>query len=237
MFRLGRFFGLEVKLDWTLLILVALLAVSFSASVPGIAGILAGVFFAVLLVVSVFAHEMGHVTVGRKFGVDFHSIILFIFGGAAMMTDRPRTAKGEFWMALAGPAVSFFMALLFLIAGGASVLYLGKSSLVTMVLGRAMTINLVLGVFNLLPGFPMDGGRVLRASIWHFTKDFYYATKTAGTGGVGVGYTMIGCGVLMAVGISVPFFSIGFGNGLWIGFLGWMISNMAKQEMRASGVA
>lgn len=226
--KLCRLFDLDVYVDWTLVILVALLAIGFSSIVPDpVIGAAAGTVYALLLVLSVFAHELGHVFVGRHYGVGFHRITLYILGGAAHMSNPPKTPKGEFLMAIAGPAVSIGISIL----GFGLLLLVGTDGIVSLVIARVVTINIVLGIFNLLPGFPMDGGRVLRAALWHMSGDFYSATLTAGRGGIGVGYGMIGLGALMTFGVSIPFFGMGVGSGLWICILGWLISFMAKREI------
>jgi Zn-dependent protease len=171
---------------------------------------------------------------GRKFGVHFSGITLFIFGGAARMDSEIPNAKSELWMALAGPAASLLLSVgCFVLA---IVTELLGQDIIGFLFGLLMVINLILAIFNLVPAFPTDGGRVLRAIVWASTKNYVLATKVAGYLGVAFGWLFIVAGVAMCFGINVPVFGTGIGDGIWIGVIGFLIQWMAKAEVKRSQV-
>src|SRR5690606_29456747 len=131
-------------------------------------------------------HEFCHSLVGRKYGLPISSIRLFIFGGIAEMRDEPPTPKSEFLMAAAGPLSSFVLAGIFA-AITAWAKQAGGPIFLIAIFGYLATINLILAIFNLLPGFPLDGGRILRAALWARKKDLKAATRTASRFGSGLG--------------------------------------------------
>lgn len=238
MFRLGKIFGIDVFLNWTTLILAFLLTNWFSDSymrmvpdahpvVATMAALVTGLGF----LASILAHEFGHALTGRRFGVGCRSIMLHIFGGIAGLDGHPPTAKSEFWIAIAGPAVSFALGVGLLILSIFSLLLFGEG-LLSVGLVSLGYINLVLGAFNLVPAFPMDGGRVLRAGVWHKTKDFIKSTKIAVHTGKVFGGLAIGAAVLMSLGIYIPFFGVGLFNGIWLGLLAALIMWMGEQELK-----
>lgn len=239
--KLGRWFDTEVSLDWSVALLLAYLAFSsyYNFASVKIVGITTSeLIFSSALVVfgvlfSILAHEFGHVLVGRKYGVDFNSVILYAMGGAATMTTNMPNAKCEFFTALAGPAVSMILSFLFLLASVISSM-LGLYVLVYP-LGALFAINFNLAIFNLIPAFPLDGGRVLRAAVWKFRGDFHKATFVAASSGkcLGAGLAIVGVG--MALGMSFPFFGSGLSSGIWVGVIGLLIIYMAHQEQRRAG--
>jgi len=180
---------------------------------------------------SILAHEYGHALTGRRFGVGCRSIMLHIFGGVAGLDRHPPTAKSEFWIAIAGPAVSFALGIGLFTFSILSLVVFGEGLLSAgcITLGY---INLVLGAFNLIPAFPMDGGRVLRAGVWHRTKDFIKSTKIAVHVGKVFGGLAIGAAVLMSLGIYIPYFGVGVFNGIWLGLLAALIMWMGEQELK-----
>jgi Zn-dependent protease len=132
-----------------------------------------GVMAALLLFASVAFHELAHSWVAQKYKLKIESITLFIFGGVAQLKGEPPHPRAEFWIAVAGPLSSFFLSALFFFlmmstGGGTKALF-----------SYLTRLNLILGIFNLIPGFPMDGGRVLRSIIWGKKKDYFYATQKA----------------------------------------------------------
>ena len=232
--RLGKFFGIEVKLDITVLILLFLISsamfnylLKYSAGTVATMGV--AILTGVLLIGSILAHEFGHALTGQKFGIPFGSIILHMLGGVAGMTGRIPYAKAEFWMALAGPLTSYALCIVFAVLGAGSALLAGDN-LVTGMLGILSVGNFVLGTFNMLPAFPLDGGRVLRSIIWWKTDSFINATAIASK--VGKGFAVAGgCAALaMMAGVYVPFFGVGFGDGLWLGIIAALVYFMAHQE-------
>ncbi len=178
----------------------------------GVAGML-GLFFSLIF------HELSHSLVARHYGLPIKGITLFIFGGVAEMTEEPKSAKVEFWMAIAGPIASFFLALVFQV-----LTWLGTAQglpvPVTGVLGYLAFINLLLGAFNLIPAFPMDGGRVLRAALWYWRGDLRQATRIASGAGQGFGMLLMMLGVLSVV-------TGNFIGGMWWFLIGLFVRGAA----------
>lgn len=200
LFSINRF---DIKVDPSWLIIAALVTWSLSQqyfpdTVPGASGV-GYVGMALVAMLGLFAslllHELAHSVVARRLGVPIKSITLFLFGGVAELQAEPASARIEFWIALAGPVMSLALALGFwALASGAS-----PVPAVGAVLSYLALINLVLGVFNMVPAFPLDGGRVLRAYLWHRTGDVLAATRVAARSGTVVAY------VLMALGVAALF--------------------------------
>jgi Zn-dependent protease len=174
---------------------------------------------------SVLAHELGHSYVALRNKVPVKSITLFFFGGVAQIGQEPRTPGAEFRIAIAGPIVSLFLAGLF--AGlrliGGSLPYLGAS------IGYLASINLILGLFNLLPGFPLDGGRIFRAIAWKITGDFNRATQIAARGGQAVAFGLIAFGVFSA-------FSGQLSSGIWLGLIGLFLLSVASSALKQTDI-
>lgn len=200
LFTLG---GFEIKLDpsWFLiagLITWTLSVQYFPTTIPDqepatylILAIIAMLgFFGSLLL-----HELAHSLVARRFGVQIKGITLFLFGGVAELETEPKSARAELWIALAGPAMSLCLAIGFALLAALAGAVSGGVALST-VLGYLITINLIIAVFNLVPAFPLDGGRVLRAYLWHRHGDVLRATRTAAQSGTFFGYVLIILGVL-----------------------------------------
>lgn len=225
---LGKLGGIEVGLDYSWFIVFLLLTWSLTGhylmtDVAGSASarLLLAVLTALLFFASVMAHEFGHALTARRLGVPVPRITLFIFGGVAQMAKEPSKALHEFWIALAGPLVSLVLAVVFFglrLVGQAS----GIQALAALGIWLSQ-INLALAVFNLIPGFPLDGGRVLRALIWGFTGDLQRATRFAASIGqvVAIGFIAFGLWQLL-LGNWV--------NGLWIAFIGWFLSSAASSS-------
>jgi len=179
-----------------------------------------GALAALLLFASVAFHELAHSYVAQKYKLSIESITLFIFGGVAQMKGEPPHPRAEFWIAIAGPLSSFFLAgFFFLLAmnmgGGTKALF-----------AYLAQINFILGIFNLIPGFPMDGGRVLRAAIWGKKRDYFYATQKASSIGRGIALFFIFFGL----------FSVftGGAGGLWLMFIGWFLYSAAQASYQQS---
>ena len=225
-FRIGSIagIGIEVNVSW-LVILVLLtfsLAVSwFPATVPRQPVLVywaLGFIAALLLFVSVLLHELAHSLVARARGVPVKRITLFIFGGVSDLEQEPQSPSVEFQIAIVGPLTSLVIGAVTLLAGN---LIGPNAPLVAAVLGYLGVTNLLLGVFNLIPGFPLDGGRVLRAIIWRVTGSLRQATRAATLVGQVIAYLFIVAGVFL-------FFSGDFINGLWFGFIGWFLLQAAQ---------
>lgn len=248
--RLGRVAGVELVADWSLLLIFALIVVNLGAGVfpvwhpewsTGLAWALAGAA-AVLFFLSVALHELSHAVVGRAAGIPINRITLFVFGGMAHMEREPQSAKAEFLMAVVGPITSIGLGILALLAGAlltpveelgadpeALLRSLGPLATLLLWLGP---INLVLGVFNMIPGFPLDGGRVLRAAIWGATGDFEKATRWAARMGQAFAWILMATGVLMVFGFWFPILGGGVVQGMWLLLIGWFLSNAARTSLR-----
>ncbi|MHA1675767.1 MAG: M50 family metallopeptidase [Candidatus Njordarchaeales archaeon] len=234
-----KILGIDVGLDATALILVALIGNSvltyFQSKVDAsiFEHVLATTFTTVLFMLSILAHEFGHALVGRKYGIGFESIILHALGGAATMSRNVHKASAEFWMALAGPLVSFGLFFLFALFSFISLFTIGNG-LLSISFGVLASINLILGLFNLLPAFPLDGGRVLRSAIWWKTDKFVYATKLASI--VSKGFSIAGAisAVFMMFGVYIPYLGVGFISGLWIMAISAFLFVLSGNEYKAA---
>ena len=182
---------------------------------------LMGAATAVLLFASVVLHELGHSAVALRYKVPVRSITLYIFGGVSAIGAEPPSAGAEFWIAIAGPAVSaalaaLFAALQFVVAPVAPLLALAK---------YMAYINASLALFNLIPGFPLDGGRVFRAIVWGATHDLRKATLIAANVGRAIAYLFILFGVWQILSGNVA-------DGLWIAFIGWFLESAAVAQVQ-----
>ena len=228
--RLGRLFGIEVKLDYSWFIIFALVTWSlarqyFPMAHPGWSATVywaMGALTALLFFTSVLAHELAHSFVAQAQGTPVRDITLFLFGGAAHISEEPKSPRHEFLMALAGPVTSLMIAGLFGLVWQGS---LTSNPLLHALAGWLATINLSLGLFNLIPGFPLDGGRVFRAIVWHITGNLQRGTAIAGGLGRFVAYGFIFWGVWQI-------FSGNWVNGLWIAFIGWFLENAATASVQ-----
>jgi Zn-dependent protease/CBS domain-containing protein len=245
-FRVGRIAGVEVRLDWSLLIVFWLIVMNLGAGLfparhpdwSPLLGWSMAAIAAVLFLLSILAHELSHALVGRANGVQVAGITLFIFGGVAHMRGEPRSPRAELLMTVVGPLTSLAIGALATLWGSSlaapavidandplrAFQAVGPFATVLLWLGP---INIMLGLFNLIPGFPLDGGRVLRAALWAATRDFTKATRWAAGVGQAVGILFIVAGVSMMLGASVPFLGRGLVSGLWIALIGWLLQGAA----------
>ncbi len=180
-----------------------------------------GAITTIMLFVSVLLHELGHSIVALRYKIPVRNITLFIFGGVAQIASEPPTAMSEFWIAIAGPVVSF------LLAGIFSLLEFIFQSLTPLfaLMKYLAYINGTLGLFNLIPGFPLDGGRVFRAIVWGTSNDFRKATRIASGVGRVIAYLFILVGVYYI-------FSGNFAGGIWIAFIGWFLESAAQSQVQ-----
>jgi Zn-dependent protease/CBS domain-containing protein len=182
-----------------------------------------GAIAAVLLFVSVLLHELGHSYVAQRYRIPIGQITLFLFGGVAQMRAEPPSPKAEFLIAIAGPAVSFALGACSLGLAAASEWWpLPSGGQGFAVLGGLLgLVNVQLGLFNLIPGFPLDGGRALRAGLWAWGNDFHSATSRAALAGSGFGIVLAGFGALLLGGaIGGLFDPSNASNGGWLMFIG-----------------
>ncbi len=175
---------------------------------------------ALLLFVSVLLHELSHSMVSKRAGIDVKTITLFIFGGLAHIEGEPDEPLKELKIAIAGPAMSIFLYLIML-ALASGIKELGAPELLVVPISYISEVNLVLAIFNLVPAFPLDGGRVLRALIWYFKGNEQAATRIASSMGAAFAYFLMFIGVFaMLTGDFI--------NGVWLAFIGWFIHQISQ---------
>jgi Zn-dependent protease/CBS domain-containing protein len=231
--RLFRVAGIQISADLSWFIVLALvtwsLANTFPSEEAGVPGLspptywVMGFVGALLLFASIVLHELGHALTAQRLGVPIRGITLFIFGGVAEMSDEPPTAKAEFMVAIAGPIVSVVLGVAFLGlagAGGAA----GWPAPVVAVSTIVGTINLVLVVFNMIPAFPLDGGRVLRSALWQWKGNLRWATKISSQIGSVLGIALIALGVAIAIGTGELI------SGMWFALIGLFVRSAARMS-------
>lgn len=224
--RLGKILGIPIFLDSSWFIIFALITYSLAMQLgvdhpawPSSERWVAGAITSLVFFASVVFHELGHSVLALRYKIPVLSITLFIFGGLARIGREPDSPRHEFNIAIAGPIASLILAGGFsLVAGAAS----GIEMISTMAMWLAK-INLSLGVFNLVPGFPLDGGRILRAIAWGISKDFSKATKIASRGGEFFAYLLMFIGIWQALNKNLV-------GGLWLVFIGWFLLTAARES-------
>jgi Zn-dependent protease len=226
---LGRILGIPIGLDYSWFLIFVLLTWMLASSYfpaefknwPTPLYWFMGATTAVMLFGSVLLHELGHSVVALRYKVPVRNITLFLFGGVAQIGAEPPSAIAELFIAVAGPLVSLFLGILFYsiqptVAGSEPLLGLAK---------YLAYINLALVLFNLIPGYPLDGGRVFRAIIWAITKNMRRATLIAANVGRFFAFLFIFVGVWQM-------FTGNFGGGLWVAFIGWFLDNAASAQVQ-----
>lgn len=223
--NLGRIWGIPIGLNVSWFLIFGLVTWSLATGyfpqeypqLNSLAHWSLGFVTSILFFLSVLAHELGHAWVALRNKLPVRGITLFIFGGVAQLGDEPRSPGAEFRIAIAGPLVSLALAIFFqgLWLLDRQIALLAAPSLY---LAR---INWLLALFNMIPGFPLDGGRVLRAIVWRLTGSYQRATRIASTGGQLVAFGFIGLGIF-------SMFNGGLMNGLWLIFIGWFLQNAAS---------
>lgn len=225
--RLGRIFGIEITLHVTSLFMFAFIAWSLSSGVgpfaqfplPENERIGLAVFGALLFILSILIHELAHSLLARSRGVRVRGITLFIFGGVSQFEDEPGNAPVSAWIAAIGPVTSLVL----------SALFLGLEQLLTVatplgkLFGYLSIVNLALAIFNLVPAFPLDGGRVLQGLLWRASGDKYRATRSAMIVGQIFAWLMIAFGIAETLIGSLV-------GGLWITFIGWYLLQAGTAE-------
>lgn len=230
--RIGRIAGIEIGVHWSWFFIFFLLTWSLSTAVfdeddmsGGVrwtAGtITSGVFFA-----SVLLHELSHSLVARRRGVPVRSITLFVFGGVSNLEQEAETAKDEFLIAIVGPLMSLLLGIAFLAlwatAGQVSDTLAGPT-------GWLGLINISLFVFNMMPGFPLDGGRVLRSVLWWNNRSHLRATELASRSGVWLAWLLIAAGIVVTFAFSLI-------SGIWFILIGWFLRNASEASYAQSVV-
>lgn len=225
--RIGSLFGIPLYLDPLWFLILGLATLNFGASYQELGTVQAwsaGIIMALLLFGSVILHELGHSLVAQKQGIKVNSITLFLFGGVAAIEEESKTPGQAFQVAIAGPLVSIGLFVLLLLASAA----IPDTIALHMMLGDLARINLVLALFNLIPGLPLDGGQVLKAGLWKATGNRYQAVRLAARAGQILGYAAI------ALGLVVDYLTGELITGLWIALLGWFAIRNATTYLRVS---
>lgn len=226
-FRIGKLFGIDIEINYTWFIIFGLVTAAlafayFPTVYPGLSvgvSVVMGIITSFLFFASVLLHELMHSVVAMRNGMHIQKITLFIFGGVSQLTDEPQTPGIEFRMAIAGPGTSFVLGIVFgvialgFISINASPAFFGPFVWLGI-------INVLLAVFNLIPGFPLDGGRVLRSILWASFKNIERATRVASLFGQGFAYFLIVTGLV--------FIFSGLLDGLWLILVGWFLNNAAQ---------
>jgi len=225
-FNLGKLFGIRFRLHFTWFIIFFLVTgllvyPNYTQWTYWVTGIIASLLF----FASVIAHELAHSLVGRANGIPISTITLFIFGGVAHMTREATRPSAELKMAVAGPLCSLLIGGFF----GLFLLIPGIPEPIAMMIFWLAVMNGILAVFNLIPGFPLDGGRVFRSVLWSFTGDYSRSSRIAIRVGQGFGYLLSLCGILI---IFLRPFNMTWFDGLWIAFIGWFIAGAASASYR-----
>ena len=228
---LGRIAGIHVGLNWSLLVVAALIAWSIAtgilpAAAPGqtsAAYWTAGVVSAFVYLASLLAHELAHSIVATRRGVKVEGITLWLFGGVSRFSSESSSPGSQAWITFVGPLTSLLLGAVFLLAaavvgGGAN------SALLSASLAWLGYINILLGVFNLLPAFPLDGGRILQSLIWRGTGDRLRATRIAARIGMAFAFLFIAYGLITFFVAGSPI------GGVWAVFLGWFLLSAARAE-------
>ena len=230
--RLGKLFGIPIEVNASWLIIFLLLTIVLAQQFGEVNlgwGLIhrwtVAVGMVVLFFLSVLIHELSHSVVARLKGIPVRSITLFIFGGVSRLGHEPPRPMTEFTVAVVGPLSSIALSLLF---GGLWILLGAGDSTFEVILLLLAETNLMLGIFNLLPGYPLDGGRVLRAAVWGFTGSQSKATRVATRCGQTIGVLIVAGGLAMGVLLD-PI------NGIWVALVGGFLLSVATASYRREG--
>ncbi|MCL4562555.1 MAG: site-2 protease family protein [Chloroflexi bacterium] len=248
--NLGKIFGININIDWSWIFIFLLvtwnLAVGIFPSVhpewqPGLTWSVA-ILASILFFASVLVHELAHSVVALARGLPVRRITLFLFGGVSNIQREPTSPWTEFLMAIVGPLISVILGIFFLFLGDAL-----SGFIIIPSLGNPLTaisdlnpistllfwlgpINIILGVFNMVPGFPLDGGRVLRSLLWGATGNLRLATRWATRVGQLIAWVFIILGISMVFGLQIPILGTGLISGVWLAIIGWFLMNAATQS-------
>jgi Zn-dependent protease len=232
-FKIARIGGIDIKLHWSWLLILLLMTFSLASSwfplrMPQESPItywVLGLVASLMLFVSVLVHELAHSLVAVARGLQVKDIVLYMFGGASNIETEPEKPSDEFIISVVGPLTSLGLAGLFLLLGVLVTPSVGRvGAWAASIFFYLAFINFILALFNLIPGFPLDGGRVLRSIIWGVLRDYDRATRIAGFIGQLVAY------VFISGGLYVAFFLDNW-DGLWLAFIGWFLLNAAQQSV------
>ena len=249
----GRVFGVRLGLHWTVLVIFVLIVLQLRGEVlpswhpdwSSAASWAVALSAAVVFLASILVHELAHAVVARAYGIRVRSVELFLLGGIANIERRPPHPRAEAAMAAVGPLASAVLGFTFIvisawlspdITAGDPMSAMARLGPVATLLAWVGPLNLVLAVFNMIPAFPLDGGRVFRALLWWATRDAVRATRIATAVSRAFALALIATGIAMAFGVEVPFFGVGLGSGLWLGLIGWFLYGVASLSYRELAV-
>jgi len=230
---LGRIFGIPIGLDFSWFFIVFffsyLLATGYFPQEIKDGSILsywmAGLLTSLLLFVSVLLHELGHALMARIFGIPVRRIKLMVFGGVAQFEHEPESAASEFWTALGGPVVNVLLGIMLYFVQP----FFRSFQWGSVIVSYLTYINFILAIFNLIPGFPLDGGRVLRAVVWAVNRNLRKSTIIAARTGRFIAFLFIFWGAMQILHGR-------FGDGLWILFIGWFLDSAAAAQIQQSDI-
>ncbi len=226
--NLGKFLGIPIYLHYTwfliFTLITAALVTNFPEAYPLWQRIIFGIATSLLLFTSIVAHELAHSLIAIRNGIPVKGITLFIFGGVSQITKEATKPIVEFLIAVVGPLSSLIIAGVFSLAH----LFLVRTGdvIVAVLVQWLVFINVMLALFNLIPGFPLDGGRIFRAFLWMRTGDYSKATRIATLAGRGIGFLFILGGIVIMIVLGQWF------TGLWLAFIGWFLENAAMTSYR-----
>jgi len=228
---LGRVFGIPLRLHYTWFIIFALVTVSLVLNplveppYPPIAQrIILGILTSLLFFASIVTHELAHSILAIRNNISVKEITLFVFGGVSQITKEATSPRAELLIAIVGPLTSLALAGIFY--GLHLLLAVTQQILAASLMWWLAWINVLLAVFNLIPGFPLDGGRIFRALVWHRTHDYHRATRIATKVGQGIAYAFIAGGIALIFVLGLWF------NGMWLIFIGWFLNDAARASYR-----
>ncbi|MDF2694545.1 MAG: hypothetical protein K0S65_2928, partial [Labilithrix sp.] len=252
--RIGRLFGIEFRIDPSWLFIFVLISWSLSSLFASwhpdwsfATSLVVAVVAALLFFISILIHELAHSAVALSYGIPVRDITLHLFGGVSNIEKEPPTPQAELVMAIVGPIASIGLGIAMLVTSAILIdlrapdvenaegvlAHLGPIETLLVWLGP---VNILVGVFNMIPGFPLDGGRVLRAIVWKITGSLERATRVAGAAGQAVGWLFVALGIAMVLGVRVPFFGRGITSGLWLAMIGLFLRNAAVAHVRGAAV-
>ncbi|WP_287130177.1 site-2 protease family protein [Candidatus Cyanaurora vandensis] len=228
-FQIGTLFGIPFYLDFSWVAVAVLMTISytllFATELGWLMGLTLGLLSVVVIFGSVLAHELGHSLVAQRFGIEVKSISLFLLGGMAAFDKEPAKPWQGFVTAAAGPLVSVALYFVFGLLGQT----VPQDSVLSGFFSLAQNTNLMLALFNLLPGLPLDGGQMLKALVWGVTKDFNKGVQVAAVTGQIIGWALVALGGWV-VGVSGNF------NGLFLALLGWFIQSSARTNVQVQSL-
>lgn len=253
-FRIGRLFGIDLRVDPSWLFIFALISWSLTSLFASwhpdwtfATTLLVALAASLVFFASVLLHELAHSVIALAYGIPVRDITLHLFGGVSNIEKEPPTPQAELLIAIVGPIASIGIGLAMITASailiGSQAPDVSSAEVMLAHLGPLETllvwlgpVNVVVGIFNLIPGFPLDGGRILRAIVWKVTGSLERATRIAGNAGQAIGWAFVVIGLTMVLGFQVPVFGRGVMSGLWLAMIGLFLRNAAVAHVRGAAI-